>query len=66
MTDGLKQACLVKPMHPIESLPLQRLDGLPRAFLSEQLRLAKKRPLMVNSDVMAVSPVLPTEGSMPA
>jgi hypothetical protein len=28
-------------MHPIESLPLQRLDGLPGTFLANQLRFVK-------------------------
>jgi hypothetical protein len=32
---------LVKPVHPIEGLPLERLDCLPGAFLSNQLRLVK-------------------------
>jgi hypothetical protein len=41
MTDGFKETFLVKPVHPIEGLPLQGLDGLPGAFLSNQLRLVK-------------------------
>ena len=55
MTDGFKQACLVKPMHPIESLPLQRLDGLPGAFLANQLRFVKPIDRLGQSIVVAVS-----------
>ena len=55
MTDGFKQACLVKPMHPIESLPLQRLDGLPGAFLANQLRFVKSVDRLGQCIVVAVS-----------
>ena len=55
MTDGFKQACLVKPVHPIKSLPLERLDRLPGAFLSNQLRLIKPVDGLGKHVVVAVS-----------
>ena len=55
MTDGFKQACLVKPMHPIESLPLQRLDSLLGAFLANQLRFVKSADRLSRCIVVAVS-----------
>ena len=55
MTDGFKQACLVKPMHPIESFPLQRLDGLPGAFLANHLRFVKAVDRLDQCIVVAVS-----------
>ena len=41
MADGAKESLLVKPVHPIEGLPLQCLDCLPGAFLAHHLRLVK-------------------------
>ena len=41
MADGAKESLLVKPMHPIERLPLQRLNRLPGAFLAHHLGLVK-------------------------
>ena len=55
MADGFKQACLVKPVHPIKSLPLERLDRLPGAFLSKQLRLVKAVDGLSKGIVVAVS-----------
>lgn len=46
---------MVKPMHPIESLPLQRLDGLPGAFLANQLRFVKAVDRLGQCVVVAVS-----------
>jgi hypothetical protein len=53
MTDGFKQTCLVKPMHPIESLPLQRLDCFPEPFLANQLRFVKAVDRLCKSIVVA-------------
>ena len=55
MTDGFKQTCLVKPMHPIKSLPLQRLDGLPGPFLANQLRFVKPIDRLSQCIVVAVA-----------
>lgn len=66
MTDGFKQTCLVKPIHPIKSLPLQRLDDLPGPFLANQLRFVKAVDRLRQCIVVAVAGVLPTEGSTPA
>jgi hypothetical protein len=40
MTDGFKETFLVKPVHPIEGLPLERLDGLPGPLLANNFGLA--------------------------
>lgn len=55
MTDGFKQACLVKPVHPTKCLPLFRLDRLPRAILSNQPRPVKPVDGLSERVVVSVS-----------
>jgi hypothetical protein len=55
MTDGFKETFLVKPVHPIEGLPLQGLDRLPGPLFANDFGLVKAIDGLCKRVVVAVS-----------
>jgi hypothetical protein len=55
VTDRLKEAFLVKSVHPIEDLPLQRLDCLPEPLLENDFGLLEAIDGLSKCIVVAVS-----------